>query len=67
MLYVRVANAISWSLYLGNDTVLTVQEAGWATGCEKFRLQRDFFPRTVRLLASGYTDYDIRYTIQINK
>jgi hypothetical protein len=52
----------------GKDVVTTVQEAGWAsgtfsTGAEKFRPPPGFEPRTVQPVASRYTEYTTRPTL----
>jgi hypothetical protein len=51
------------AFYPGKDTVPIVQEAGWAPGAvwtgAKISPPPGFDPRTVQLVASRYTDWDI--------
>ena len=52
----------------GKDPVPIVQEAGWApgpvwTGAEYLAPHREFYPRTVQPVASRYTDYATRATV----
>ena len=54
----------------GKDPLPIVQEAGWALapvwkGAENLATQPGFDPRTAQLVASRYTDYATRPTINI--
>jgi hypothetical protein len=59
----RGVNAKPRTLYLREDSVPIVQEAGWSkgaerTGAENLATNRDY-PRTVQPVASRYSDWAI--------